>query len=203
MLAHAKLLNSTPSAALDDTVPAQFDIWPFLSKPHLGTSLSPSVNNAQTSGAPKSSDLSESSKLSSELPSPPSVVGSHLAAPMTLAYDSTQRDNNAEPSASPPAEGFSTSVSHASQAFPLSTLPTTRPSILGPRLLIPSRALLAGVNSPDSPASPVTRVVDLTQQIKTLSNDPFTNGGFADIYWGEWERRSEDGPAKTVRVSML
>ena len=199
---YARLLNNTPSvAALDDTVPAQFDIWPFLSKPHFGTYLSPSVNNAQTSGAPKSSDLSESSNVSSKLPSPPSVEGSHLAAPITLAYDSTQRDNNAEPSASPPAEGFSASVSHPSQAFPLSALPTTRPSILGPRLLIPSRALLAGINSPDSPASPVTRVVDLTQQIKTLSKDPFTHGGFADIYWGEWERRSEDvGPTKTVRM---
>jgi hypothetical protein len=186
--------------SLNGTFPEQSDIWPFLSEPHLGTSLSSAVDNPQTSGVPESSNLSEGSNASSELSSPPPVARSQIM--LAYAYDSTQRDN-AELSASPPAEGFSVSASHASHAFPLPTLPITRPSILGPRLSIPSRGPLAGINSPDSPASPVTRVVDLTQQIKTLSKDAFTHGGFADIYWGEWERRSEDGPAKTVRMSVL
>jgi hypothetical protein len=191
-----ELLNDMPLAG---TIPEQTDLWPFLSGSHLGTSLS---YNAQTSGAPESSDLSEGSNASSELPSPPSVVGSHLAASIKLAYDSTQRDS-AELSASPPTDVFSASASHASPAFPLLTIPTRRPSILGPRLSIPSRRPLAGINSPDSPASPITRVVDLTQQIRTLSVDAITHGGFADIYWGEWERRSEDGPATTVRMPVL
>ncbi|KIM84884.1 hypothetical protein PILCRDRAFT_817699 [Piloderma croceum F 1598] len=118
-----------------------------------------------------------------------------------LAYDSTQRDN-AELSASASAHVFSASVPHTSHAFLFPALPTRRPSILGPRLSIPSRGPLAGINSPDSPASPVTRVVDLTQQIKTLSKDAISHGGFADIYWGEWERRSEDGPATTIFVAI-
>jgi len=44
--------------------------------------------------------------------------------------------------------------------------------------------------------------VDLTQHIRTISIEAFTRGGFADIHWGEWERRLEDRRTETTLVAI-
>lgn len=201
-----ELSNDQPLTGLNGTIAEEPRIWPFLSEPHFRTSLSSSsADNAHNSKKSNGSGLMEGSNAPSELTSC-SVVGSQIA--VLACNTSAQRDNAEELLSSPPPdEGFTTSAPQASQPFPLPILiarpPIPTPRLLTtPRLLIPNRGPLAGINSPDSPASPVTRVVDLTQQIRTISKDALTHGGFADIYWGEWERRSEDGQTKTVRMSI-
>ncbi|KIM84883.1 hypothetical protein PILCRDRAFT_817698 [Piloderma croceum F 1598] len=82
--------------------------------------------------------------------------------------------------------------------------PHTKPPTPPAPLIIPKRGPLAAIvrseSFPDSPGSPISGVIDLTHQIKTLSTYAFAHGGFADIHLAEWKRRSEDGEFQSIQV---
>jgi hypothetical protein len=153
-----------------------------------------------------SAQISEASDDSGTSFNSSGVVGSHISdAKVTLTTDDITRSNDAEPSsASPTTEDSSAFASQAIHAVSPHTKPLTPPAPLVP-LVIPKRGPLAAIvrseSLPDSPGSSISGVIDLTHQIKTLSTYAFAHGGFADIHWAEWERRSEDGKIKSVRMS--
>jgi hypothetical protein len=180
---------SAPLSSITDE-PDKYDLSTKTSRPS-------SVYNAQISEASDDSGTSFNSS---------GVVGSHISdAKVTLTTDDITRSNDAEPSsASPTTEDSSAFASQAIHAVSPHTKPLTPPAPLVP-LVIPKRGPLAAIvrseSLPDSPGSSISGVIDLTHQIKTLSTYAFAHGGFADIHWAEWERRSEDGKIKSVRMS--
>ena len=132
------------------------------------------------------------------------VVGSRNHIFDKVLTDDITRSNDARSSSAPPTiEGSSAFASQAIHAVSPHTKPPTPPA----PLIIPKRGPLAAIvrseSLPNSPGSPISGVIDLTHQIKTLSTYAFAHGGFADIHWAEWERRSEDGKIKSVRMSVL
>ena len=128
-------------------------------------------------------------------------VGSHVAARSKGLADDMSQPDNAEPLTAP--ESSAASAPQTSHADPLPIISISAPPI-PPPLYIPKRGPIAAIvrreTQPDSPGSPITGVVDLTQQIKTLSAYAFAHGGFADIHYGELEHRSEDGQTKIVGI---
>jgi len=154
--------------------------------------------NSEVSDGPGTSPGSDASSWTSSW-----NVGSHLPVPKVPADDITRGDNAELSPTSPIGEDSSASMPQASHAGPLPTFSVTAPPI-PPPLFIPKRGPLAAIvrreTQPDSPGSPVTGVVDLTHQIKTLSTYAFAHGGFSDIHWGEWEHRLENGQIETTRV---
>jgi len=157
--------------------------------------------NSEVSDGPGTSPGSDASSWTSSW-----NVGSHLPVPKVPADDITRGDNAELSPTSPIGEDSSASMPQASHAGPLPTFSVTAPPI-PPPLFIPKRGPLAAIvrreTQPDSPGSPVTGVVDLTHQIKTLSTYAFAHGGFSDIHWGEWEHRLENGQIETVHFSVL
>ena len=142
-----------------------------------------------------STQISEASDDSGTSFSSSGVAGSRVST------DDITRNNDAESSTAPPnTEGSSASVSQAIHTVLLHTKPFTPPA----PLVIPKRGPLAAIvrseSLPHSPGSPISGVIDLTHQIKTSSKYAFAHGGFADIHWAEWERRSEDGKFESVRT---
>ena len=185
MGAGGMLLQVLSSDSLSASITDEPDEYDSSTKP-FGISHPSSVYNTQISEA---SDDSGSSFNSS------GVVGSR---------NHITRSNDARSSSAPPTiEGSSAFASQAIHAVSPHAKPPTPPT----PLIIPKRGPLAAIvrseSLPDSPGSPISGVIDLTHQIKTLSTYAFAHGGFADIHWAEWERRSEDGKIKSVRMSVL
>ena len=183
-----------PSIGLDGPITDEPESWSFdVSAPYLSPSSPVNGQNSELSEASGSPYTSDSSS---------SYFGSPIAERSRIA-DHITRPDNAEQFPVSPTRDWSTPAPHVGSANLLPTLSVTGPPNPPPPIFIPKRGPLSAIIRSESlPDSPIAGVVDLTQQIKTLSQQAFAHGGFADIHWGEWERRLENGQIETVSISV-
>ena len=128
-----------------------------------------------------------------------------IAEPSRIAAQSTSAHHMARPDNAKlfPVSPTGDSSTPASSANLLPTLSVTGPPNTPPPPYTPKQGALAPLTRSISlPDFPIPGVVDLTQQIKTLSQRAFAHDGFADIHWGEWERRLENGKIEPVSISV-
>ncbi|KAG6809612.1 hypothetical protein H0H92_015530 [Tricholoma furcatifolium] len=93
---------------------------------------------------------------------------------------------------------LSLSIPVAGQSYADDSSPAVTPEF-SPRLTPETSRTV----TPDTPTlvSPISGVVDLTSDVKTVVESPVTTGGFSDIYRGVWTRN--DGQHVIVAVKLL